>query len=256
MAKLSGVPILCYHSVHADWQSPLAVAPDDFDRQCEWLRRHRTVVDLDTAVRLASRSGRLPRRTVALTFDDGFADNLETALPILRRHGLPAAMFIVADTLTGGHPVDWVDDPPAFSLRTLTLEQTRQLAAAGMTIGSHTMTHRTQTELTVDVCRRDLVESRRMLEDLLDVPITYLAYPRGRHNRAVRAAAEAAGYTHSFALPTGPETVTEHSLPRVGVYRNNTGIKFRAKTSRSYLPLRTSRLYARLTSRSPSADAG
>ncbi|MDP8927708.1 MAG: polysaccharide deacetylase family protein [Actinomycetota bacterium] len=237
--------IFCYHGVDPAWSSPLAVAPDTFEAQCRWLMRHRLMLDLPEAVERVDRRGRLPRGLAALTFDDGFASLHEHALPVLARHRVPATVFVVAGTLVPeGRPVDWVDDPPAFPLATLTREQLLELHQAGVGIGSHSHTHRDLTLLGQDECERDLRHSRELLEDLLRRPVPFLAYPRGRHNERVRRSARRAGYTHAFTLPESHEPPGTHAIPRVGVYRRNGIGTLRLKAARPYLPLRTSPLLA------------
>lgn len=240
------MPILCYHSIDDNWESPLALRSDDFIQQCEWLSRNRTLVDLETAAGVMNRAGRMPRRTVAVTLDDGFADNYEIALPVLQRYGIPATVFVVAETIRHGQEVDWVDDAPATGLRTLDREQILEMAAAGISIGSHSLRHRVLTELSAEECVEDLRESREILEDLLGKPVPHLAYPRGRHDAKVRAASAEAGYKWSFSLPQSIEPITPHALPRVGVFRENDLTRFRMKLSEWYLPARTSAFYRRL----------
>lgn len=236
--------ILCYHAVEPGWPSPMAVPPPLFDEHCGWLNRHRRVVPLDEAIRRLSPHGRLPRGCVALTFDDGFASLHEHALAVLRRHRLPATVFLVAETLAPqGREVDWVDDPPPYPMRTLTLAQVEEMQAAGIRFESHSYAHTDLTTLGFDECVRDLRSSRELLESLLGHEVRLLAYPRGRHDADVRAAAERAGYTHALALPEGPEPVGAFAVPRVGVHPHNTVRHLRLKTSPAYLPLRTGRAY-------------
>jgi peptidoglycan/xylan/chitin deacetylase (PgdA/CDA1 family) len=237
------VSILCYHSVEPDSRSVLAVSPELFDEQCAWLVRHRTILALPDALAGMNRAGRLPRGRVAVTFDDGFSGVLEHALPSLLRHRIPASVFLVAGTLApGGQTVDWVEaeDLPAASFRTLTLEEARELKAAGIRFGSHSRAHRDLTLLDAAECERDLRESREILEDLLGERIGVVAYPRGRHDAGVRRAAARAGFSHGLALPERREPPGPYSIPRVGVYPGNGARAIRAKTSGWYLPVRLS----------------
>jgi peptidoglycan/xylan/chitin deacetylase (PgdA/CDA1 family) len=233
--------ILCYHSVRPDWESALAVRPDDFARQCAWLARRRRVLPVAEAVGRLDRSGRLPRGTAALTFDDGFADLHEHALPVLRRHRLPATVFLVAQTLAlQGQPIDWVDTPPALpdTLTTLRLDQVLEMQEAGVDFQSHSCAHRDLTTLGFDACVRDLRDSRELLSDLLGREVDMVAYPRGRHDESVRRAAERAGFRWGFALPEQAEDPGAFSIPRVGIYRRNSMAAVRVKSVRSYLSLR------------------
>ncbi|MFM7734371.1 MAG: polysaccharide deacetylase family protein [Alphaproteobacteria bacterium] len=93
--------ILRYHSVsseadgtHLCLDPGLAVLPEDFDRQCAYLRRHYRVVSLDEMVDSLQAGRPLPPKAVALTCDDGYRDNYTRAFPILRRHGLNATFYV------------------------------------------------------------------------------------------------------------------------------------------------------------------
>jgi len=239
--------ILCYHAVDPDWVGAMSVHPADFARQAAWLSAHRRVVPLADVLGRASRSGRLPRGSVALTFDDGFESVYDHALPVLRKHRLPATVFLVAQTLTPrGQLVDWVRTPPAVPLRTLTREQVLEMQAAGVDFQSHSWAHRDLPDLDPTECERDLRDSRELLEDLLGRPVTSLAYPRGRHDEQVRVAAERAGYAFAVALPEQAEQPGRYAVPRVGVYHGNGPGTLRIKTTRSYLPVRHNRVLRRL----------
>jgi len=237
------VAVLCYHSVCDAWNSPLAMGTTDFGAQCAWLARRFRVVDLPTAVSLVDRRGLLPGRVATLTFDDGFADNFDNALPALRRSGLTGAVFVVAATLDRGHGVDWVDDPPEFQLKTLTRAQIETMSDEGIHIGSHSLFHKDLTTLDYAECLEDLGTSKAILEEIVRRPVPYLAYPRGLWNDVVAKAAKAAGYLGAFSLPTGPEPVGPFSLPRVGIYRDNGSLQFKVKNLRAYQSARTSRIY-------------
>lgn len=238
--------ILCYHAVDPDWVSPLAVQPAAFARQLDRLRARRTVLPLAAAVERLDRQGRLPRGFSALTFDDGFESLYDHAFPLLRRRGLPATVFLVVETLLpAGRPVDWVDTPPPppRRLTTLSRSQVKEMQDAGVTFASHSLSHHDLTTLAFDDCVADLRRSREVLEDLLGHRVPFLAYPRGRNNDAVRAAAAVAGYTHSFTLPERREPAGQHGIPRVGIYPGNSPRIAVGKTDPAYLTLRLGPLF-------------
>ena len=238
--------VLCYHSVEPDWDSPLAVRPEAFVQQAAWLRRSRNVIPLRDALPRLDARGQLPRGAVALTFDDSFAALHEHVLPVLTRTGLPATVFLVAQTLTpAGRPVDWVDTPGTEPLTTLTRDQVLEMQDAGVDFQSHSWAHHDLTGLSYDECVRDLRESREFLSDLLGRQVTLLAYPRGLHDADVRKAAAAAGYSYAFALPETAEEPGRYVVPRVGIYRGNGLLSVRVKAARPYLQVRTSDPVAR-----------
>lgn len=238
--------ILCYHEVDPHWQSTLAVTPDAFAEQCAWLSQRR-VLDLDQAAPLAAATGRLPRGASCITFDDGFVGVGTHAWPILRKHGLPATVFIVAETVVGDEPVHWVDGTEPGVLSTMTRDEVAALAAEGMTIGSHSRHHHDLTTLTEAEAFADLAASREILEELTGGPVKHLAYPRGRHNAAVRRAASRAGFEWGHALPETHEVGGQWAVPRVGVYPGNGMLSMRIKSEPMYAALRTSSIGPRLS---------
>ncbi len=236
--------ILCYHDVQPGWTSPMAVDPQSFAEHCAWLSSRKTVLPLREAIHRLDRSGRLPRGQAAITFDDGFLGLSNHALPVLVRYRLPATIFLVAETLTeAGRPVDWVDTPPAGGLTTLSREQVLEMQEAGVSFESHSFAHLDLTRLGFRDCVRDLKDSREVLESLLGRSVRLLAYPRGRHDEDVRAAASRAGYTNAFTLPEGKERPGPYAIPRVGIFGGNGVASVRLKSARPYLPVRTGRAY-------------
>lgn len=229
----------------------MAVSPAEFERHCRWLATHREVVPLDRALARYHGTGRVPGDTVALTFDDGLDGVHRFALPILRSYGLPATVFVVARTLlpqAGRRPVDWVDDPPSWPLGTMSRGQLLDLLDAGIDVQSHSLHHRDLTRLDVATLDADLRTSREVVADTLGIPVRLLAYPRGRHDDAVRAATRRAGYGAALALPDGPEPGGRYAVPRVGVHGHNRVGTVRLKTSPRWMRLRTHPVYPRLRS--------
>ncbi|MFA9432406.1 polysaccharide deacetylase family protein [Egicoccus sp. AB-alg2] len=232
--------VLCYHTVESGWESPLAVRPEAFEQQAEWLARRRRVVDLPEAKRRFDGRGQLPPGWALLTFDDGFDGVYHHAFPVLRRLGLPATVYVVTRTLHDREtPVDWVrEDVVPRDLRCLDRDQILEMRAAGIRFGSHTVTHRDLPELTFAEQLQELRQSREALEDLLGERIDTVAYPRGHHDRVTREAARSAGYFVAFSLPERREPVGPLAVPRTGIYRVNTLRGLRVKTQPGYLRLR------------------
>jgi peptidoglycan/xylan/chitin deacetylase (PgdA/CDA1 family) len=102
--------ILMYHRINSAACDPwgLVVSPANFDDQLAWLKRHRTVLPLSEFARL-HRSGALPARAVAITFDDGYACNALAAAPMLADHGLPATFFLTTDAISSPREFWWDD---------------------------------------------------------------------------------------------------------------------------------------------------
>lgn len=99
--------ILCYHGICADhlagepWVPRYFVTQSAFERQLQYLQRNACVLPLGQAVECL-RSGSLPPRCVSITFDDGYANNLQLAYPLLRKYGLPATIFLSSSYIESG----------------------------------------------------------------------------------------------------------------------------------------------------------
>jgi peptidoglycan/xylan/chitin deacetylase (PgdA/CDA1 family) len=239
--------ILIYHRIVAepDPLVPDQVCAGEFDWQLAALDRWFTVLPLrEAATRL--RSGTLPRRAACVTFDDGYADNVTVALPILRRRGMPATFFLATGFIDGGRM--WNDsvietlrriagnvldascaglgnlDISTPLLRRAAIEQllgvlkylpleerqrrveqlatatsqslpsdlmmstgqVRQLCAAGMEVGAHTVTHPILAELDAERAGSEIRDSKRRLEAITGKPVTLFAYPNGKPGRDYR----------------------------------------------------------------------
>lgn len=242
--------ILCYHSIACGWEDPVSIEPADFERQCATLARRRRVVPLSVVTERLAATGQVPPNVTVLTFDDGFADFMEHAVPTLERYGLPATMFVVARSMLPGHlPVDWIRGlDPADAPPLLTVEQVQELHERGWDIASHSSRHADLPTLSEDEVRSDLTESRELLSDVLGDSVNVLAYPFGSHAAHVRRAAERSGYSCALALPEGkPEKPGPFAVPRVGIYRGNSQRAFRLKTTRPYQAIRTSAAFSHAT---------
>ncbi len=136
---------------------------------------------------------RLPRRAVAITFDDGYLDNHQFAWPLLRRYGFEATVFLVSDAIGGDSAFDAGSGYEPSTM--LGRDQIRIMARHGVEFGSHTCSHPdTLVDLDEQTLERELRSSRLTIEAVLDQPIDLFAYPHSKHDRRVEAAVTAAGY--------------------------------------------------------------
>lgn len=195
-----GALILMYHAIvpgdgAPDW--PWAVSIGRFRAQMDYLAAngwHTVSVDA-----LATPGEQPARRTVVITFDDGYANNLD-AVEILKERDMHATWFIVSGSV--GQAPRWpADGRPGGRL--LSRDELRTMDQAGMEIGSHTCSHPRLTELAPDGVNTELVDSKAELEDTLGHTVGSFAYPYGRFNDAVANAAQAAGYRAACTTRTG-----------------------------------------------------
>jgi peptidoglycan/xylan/chitin deacetylase (PgdA/CDA1 family) len=211
--------VVAYHAVSSRWRSSLAVPELVLRSQLALLRSRGYVGLMAVEAERRRREGTLPDRSLVVTFDDGFRSVLR-AKPILDELGYPGTVFVVTQFVESGEPLSWpgldqhthpVDDD---ELRPLTWDQLAELRAAGWEVGSHTCTHRLSTDLTDANLDAEFGASRTLLERRLGDAET-LAYPYGRADHRVAAAAERAGYVAAFTLETVRRTDEPHRRPRL-----------------------------------------
>ena len=194
------VPILLYHSISetpSALMRPFTVTPAAFRRQLEAVAESGADV-LSVSDLVARReAGTLPERPAAITFDDGFADFAEHALPALAERGLPATLYVTTGFLAGG-PGPLVRARPADA--TLHWSQLRGIDADGIEVGAHTHGHPHLDTLSREAARGEIVRSKELLEDELGHEVATFAYPNGYSSPAVRRLVRDAGFGSACAV--------------------------------------------------------
>jgi peptidoglycan/xylan/chitin deacetylase (PgdA/CDA1 family) len=217
--------IFMYHAVAdvTDDPNQLAVSPARFAEQMAWLRRSGLRgVSMGTLVE-AMRAGRAAG-LVGLTFDDGYTSMLDAVVPELARYGFGATAFIIADLM--GRTNEW-DQGPVWPL--LDAAGVRELASAGIEIGSHSSTHPHLAGLPASRQAAEVSASRQRLEDLLSAPIPGFAYPYGSMDEAARHAVGEAGYEYACAVETPLARLGPLALPRMYVGQRDTSARMSIK---------------------------
>jgi peptidoglycan/xylan/chitin deacetylase (PgdA/CDA1 family)/glycosyltransferase involved in cell wall biosynthesis len=196
-----GTPILLYHAFGAAGEpgSRFVMPVRRFARQMAWLRLARyRVIGLEELL-CCRREFRLPPpRSVVLTMDDGYADNVRLAVPVLRRYGFPATVFVVSGRIGGSN--QWSGRSELAGRALASRADLRQLLEAGVAIGAHTRTHPALPMLSDAAARDEIEGSRRDLERELGVPVEIFAYPFGAHDDRIRALARGAGFAASCGV--------------------------------------------------------
>lgn len=224
------VPILMFHSI--------SVAPEGARTPSLYVspRRFRSYVDL--LARLGYRGvsvGELTRRRlegeehyakekeklVGITFDDGYADNVEEALPVLREYGFTATCYVTSGSIGAFNA--WDADVLRVRTRMMTRRQVRAWHDAGMEVGAHTLSH---CDLSACAGEREvheeIVGAKAMLEDLIGSDVSHFSYPFGRYDLRAVAAVRAAGFATAVTVREGRARRTDDrlALPRLYVGGN------------------------------------
>jgi peptidoglycan/xylan/chitin deacetylase (PgdA/CDA1 family) len=189
------VPILMYHSISAnpDKNSLLSVSASTFEKQMQFLRRHRyNIISLKDLAELTKKKLVIPHNTIVITFDDGYCDNLTVAYPVLKRYKIPATIFVSPFYISN-------------EAKYLTWAELKKLSESQLIdIGSHTLKHvflldfKDEAELYAQIRY-----SKELLERRLGVAIASFSYPAGGFNKKIRQLVIDSGYQAAVATKPG-----------------------------------------------------
>ena len=208
------VRALTYHRFGYLPKIPSCIRPEDFDAQIRWLTEQGRVVSLGDVEAFVNGGKPLPDGSVLITIDDGFLSTYQYALPVLQKYRAPSVTFVTVGNIN-------TPKPDALPERFMTWDELRQLPAAGMAVGSHSLTHRSMGTLAEPDARSEAVRSRDLLVEN-GIPVTSWAYPYGTHGDftpATESLLRDAGYTIAFNSMHGPIHAGSDpvSLPRIKV---------------------------------------
>lgn len=215
--------VLMYHRIRDDGIDPdISVSIRRFDQQMAYLKENFNVVSLEKLLDNVSKNGKLTMDTAAITFDDGFKDNCSNAYPILKRHKVPATIFLVSHFV--GKREDMLNPD---EIRTMTTEN--------IDFGSHTATHKILSELSIEEATKEILGSKMTIENILNDKVRFFAYPKGKatdFNHQIKTVVENSGYLAAFSTENGG--IDRHSdwyeLKRVGM-RNYPMFVFKLRIS-------------------------
>jgi len=229
------IPVLMYHSVtpEARVENRMQVSVNSFSRQMHFLKSHHyNVVPLAMIVEMIRDKNKIPPKTVALTFDDGYQDNYTYAYPLLKKFNLPATIFIVVNEVgrLQGDRLSW--------------DEIKKMQASGLVvIGSHTLDHypylpdiKSEGEL-----KRQIFESKITLEQKLGVGVDLFCYPAGRFNAHIRDLVMQSGYKLAVATGLGKKYSGQdiYLIQRVRVSQTDNLFDFWVKISGYYNSFRS-----------------
>ncbi|YBV97436.1 polysaccharide deacetylase family protein [Phyllobacteriaceae bacterium JZ32] len=227
------VPILLYHQIdippakRVPFRS-MIVHPDAFRRQMAWLKRL-GYKGLSLRDAIPHIEGRESGKVAVITFDDGFRNVYENALPVLQDHGFTATNFFVANQIGGRNA--WDIPLGAAPAPCMSASQMREWAALGHEVGSHTLDHVHLLDVPRQEASRQISQSRDALQDMLGMAVTSFAYPYGDENAEIRALVRDAGYSHATTTERRKALLgdDDFGLPRLTIRRNDSWLHFLKK---------------------------
>jgi len=221
-----------YHCVGTRQSSGEVVTPNAFAQQIEWLLKEGyEIIDLSDLVSFLKFKTTLSDKSVAITFDDGYQECFDYAVPFLKQHQLPATFFLVAGMI--GKSAVWNSKSPDSAVPLMDVAAIRALQVDGFSLGSHSMSHLRLTDLAIDQAKKEIIESKHILENQFGIPITAFAYPYGAVNQTIRNLVEEAGYQSACSTQSGfiSEQADLYSLRRIDVFGNDSLPLFRRKVA-------------------------
>ena len=200
------IPILMYHSISdEDPSNNLLVPPAMFEEQMAWLEANNfTAMNLDEALE-AMETGKVPKRPVVITLDDGYADNYSSAFPSLKNHNLKATFFIITDGVDNGYY--------------MSSDNLKEMQAAGMSIENHTANHLELNGLSKEDAYDSIKRAQDYLRNVIGSDGNYLCYPVGKYNDETIAIEEELGIKAAVTTQGGIASINDgiHTLKRVRI---------------------------------------
>ncbi len=215
------IPILMYHQIDTrpERGTPLrglVVSPGAFARQMQLLKAL-GYQGLSMSALMPYLLGHQQGKVCGITFDDGYVNNLDHALPVLKQHGFSATCYLVSSQLGGSNV--WDHDKGIAPQQLMSAAQARQWIAGGQEVGAHTQTHADLTQLPAPAAYEEIALCKRQLEEATGAAVQQFCYPYGhyqpQHVEQVRQAGYAGATTTARGRAVAGSAVWE--LPRVPV---------------------------------------
>ncbi len=230
-----GIRILMYHRVdRLTYYDQLTVSPERFEQHMVYLATRLRVISLSQALaELTSAKEICP--AVAVTFDDGYRDNLLYALPILERYKIPATIFITTQFCdqTHRHP-RYADTAQALHL---TWEEAKGLSRKhGIALGSHSVSHPYLSRLSDQQTEFEVSESRRLIQQNTGSTVDFFCYPSGDYGSRESGYVKHAGYLGAVTVAPGVnrKKTPLHELRRTEITQNDSVADLQAKLAGAF----------------------
>lgn len=234
------LPILMYHNIASvpdgiNVYRSLYVSPAKFSRQMAMLHAlgYR---GLSMSEAMPYLRGERTGKVAVLTLDDGYVDNLESALDTLRRYGFTATCYAVSGYI--GRYNAWDEHKLGVRKALMSVDQLRAWHAGGMEVGAHSRTHLRLSQCTDQQQRDEIHGSKAELEDRLGVGVTQFCYPYGDYDERAVDATRAAGYAAATTTDRGRASTGASTdlwrLPRIQVARHHLLPQVAAKVLTGY----------------------
>lgn len=228
------VTVLNYHSISNEG-TMVDVSTKNFKKQINFLKSNFNFISLNQVVDHMEGKILLKKPSVALTFDDGYADLVDNLVPLLLKENIPAAVFVLSD------PKKADRTELANNKKIISIKQVLKLKNIGWIIGSHGATHACLLDKTN--LEKEIKQSKKKLENVLHSNIKYFAYPKGLYNQRVLKKVKLAGFKAAFTTSPGFifKRTNRHKIPRLGIDHTHSIWEFKSMLTtwgRTYLTIK------------------
>lgn len=235
LLTINKIPILTYHRIvpkplynarHGIW-----VTARNFRRQMRLLSLGGfNTISLDMLLSANKGINQLPKKPIIITFDDGYEDNYLHAFPILKKYNFTATIFLVSGYIGKDNHWDEIYGEEIVSL--LSLDEIKEMFAYGISFGAHSVTHPHLSQLKGEQVFKEIVQSKKGIEEMLNQEITSFCYPYGEFNQAVKQMVIDAGFKCACACDT--EINDLYELRRIQIFPKTDLFGFWRKTQQWY----------------------
>lgn len=214
----SRIPILTYHSIDESG-SVISVSPDKFKRQMEFLKRGGfQTISLKEITECIYNGRDFPKKSIAITFDDGFKNIYSKAFPVLKEFGFTATLFLISGKC--GKDNQWdrqTKNIPRLVL--LSWDEILEMSDNGIEFGAHTMSHADLSKLSLDKAAEEITRSKSMIQGRLKKDTLFFAYPYGRQSEQIQSIVKDE-FSGACSDKMGFTTLKSdiYSLPRIEMY--------------------------------------
>jgi len=185
------IPVLEYHSISYDKSDPICISIEKFKEQMKYLKDNGYyTITLTNLYGYLMNNTPIPKKSVVLTFDDGYEDNYTAMFPILKKYNFKATIFVITSLIDVHSNI-------------LTSKQLLEMDKCGIDIESHTVHHDNLKMISKVEQLKTLIQSKRYLEKTLNKQINFFAYPNGGYNKSAIEALKDTGYKMAFTTEEG-----------------------------------------------------
>ena len=202
----SGVPVLMYHSIDEETNNDAVISKKRFSEQMKYLHEHDYhPISLDELHDYLTLNKELPLRPVVLTFDDGYRDTYDIAMPILKQYGFRSVLFFPVGK--DGGRLSWAE--------------LREMKASGMEIASHSYNHRSMEGLSRAEQAAEIQNSKTTLDQQLKQDTRWFCYPNGSYGPETLELLKANGFTVAVTTEPGWVKPGDHPLTLRRIWMGN-----------------------------------